>query len=91
VAFTPIVAFLLGVTGIAVAWMTLILSVVLFVVIPLTAGVLTRVNVIKNKGIDYFNQSFIPKFSNITAKGETNEQDTDGYCYDDASLSLWRH
>jgi ACR3 family arsenite transporter len=69
VAFTPIVAFLLGVTGIAVPWMTLILSVVLFVVIPLTAGVFTRVNVIKNKGIDYFNQSFIPKFSNITVAG----------------------
>lgn len=69
VAFTPIVAFLLGVSGVAVPWTTLILSVVLFVVIPLTAGVLTRVNVIRNKGIDYFNRSFIPKFSNITVAG----------------------
>ena len=69
VAFTPIVAFLLGVSGVAVPWTTLILSVVLFVVIPLTAGVLTRVNVIRNKGIDYFNQSFIPKFNNITVAG----------------------
>jgi ACR3 family arsenite transporter len=42
VAFAPIVAFLLGVTDIAVPWETLILSVVLYIVIPLVAGVLTR-------------------------------------------------
>jgi len=41
-AFAPIVAFLLGVTEIAVPWETLILSVVLYVVIPLAAGMLTR-------------------------------------------------
>ncbi len=69
IAFTPIVAFLLGVTGFTIPWMTLILSVVLFVVIPLTAGVLTRISVIKNKGDEYFNNSFIPKFNNITIIG----------------------
>ncbi|NNU16494.1 ACR3 family arsenite efflux transporter [Parvularcula sp. ZS-1/3] len=42
VAFAPIVAFLLGVTEIAVPWGTLLLSVVLYVVLPLTAGALTR-------------------------------------------------
>ena len=41
-AFAPIVAFLLGVTEIAVPWLTLILSTVLYVVIPLIAGVATR-------------------------------------------------
>ncbi len=41
-AFAPIVAFLLGVTDIAVPWETLLLSVVLYVVIPLAAGALTR-------------------------------------------------
>lgn len=69
VAFTPIVAFLLGVSGISVPWDTLILSVVLFVVIPLTAGMLTRISVIKNKGEDYFNNKFIFKFNNITVIG----------------------
>ncbi|MDD4055905.1 MAG: ACR3 family arsenite efflux transporter, partial [Bacteroides sp.] len=68
VAFTPIVAFLLGVSGVAVPWNTLILSVVLFVVIPLAAGIFTRISVIKNQGEDYFN-SFIPKFNNITIVG----------------------
>lgn len=42
VAFAPIVAFLLGVTDIAVPWETLVLSVVLYIVIPLIAGALTR-------------------------------------------------
>ncbi|WP_017932647.1 ACR3 family arsenite efflux transporter [Robiginitomaculum antarcticum] len=42
VAFAPIVAFLLGVTDIAVPWATLILSVVLYVVLPLAAGIITR-------------------------------------------------
>jgi ACR3 family arsenite transporter len=69
VAFTPIVAFLLGVSGVQVPWDTLILSVVLFVVIPLVAGVLTRISVVKNKGEKYFNESFIPKFGNITIVG----------------------
>lgn len=42
VAFAPIVALLLGVTDIIVPWETLLLSVGLFVVLPLIAGVLTR-------------------------------------------------
>jgi arsenite transporter len=41
-AFAPIVAFLLGVTDIAVPWQTLVLSVVLYVVLPLLAGIWTR-------------------------------------------------
>jgi len=41
-AFAPIVALLLGVTDIEVPWETLLLSVALYVVIPLAAGVLTR-------------------------------------------------
>ncbi len=42
VAFAPIVAFLLGVTDISVPWETLILSVVLYIIIPLIGGALTR-------------------------------------------------
>ncbi|MGR3793455.1 ACR3 family arsenite efflux transporter [Vannielia sp. SX4] len=41
-AFAPIVAFLLGVTDIEVPWETLLLSVLLFVLLPLVAGVFTR-------------------------------------------------
>lgn len=69
VAFTPIVAFLLGVGGVAIPWDTLILSVVLFVVIPLVGGILTRSMVSKKKGVEYFEKTFIPKFSNVTIVG----------------------
>lgn len=69
VAFTPIVAFLLGVGGVAIPWDTLILSVVLFVVTPLVGGILTRSIVSRKKGVEYFEKTFIPKFSNVTTIG----------------------
>lgn len=69
VAFTPIVAFLLGIGGIRVPWDTLLLSVVLFVVIPLVGGALTRQSVISHKGEEYFLNSFVPRFSNVTICG----------------------
>ncbi|WP_448658405.1 ACR3 family arsenite efflux transporter [Sphingomonas sp. CJ99] len=52
VAFAPIVALLLGVTDIVVPWETLLLSVVLYVVIPLAAGAWTRARVIAARGGD---------------------------------------
>ena len=42
VAFAPIAAFLLGVTNVTVPWETLVLSTVLYVVLPLAAGIATR-------------------------------------------------
>lgn len=69
IAFTPIVAFLLGVSDVTVPYGTLILSTILFVVIPLTAGYLTRKSVIKNREKDYFNNIFLKKFDNITIIG----------------------
>ncbi len=49
-AFAPIAAFLLGLTDIVVPWETLLLSVVLYVVIPLGAGYMTRNFLIKKDG-----------------------------------------
>jgi ACR3 family arsenite transporter len=69
VAYAPIVAFLLGVGGVSIPWDTLLLSVGLFVVIPLTAGVITRIMVIRRKGVEYFNNVFIKKFDNYTIGG----------------------
>jgi ACR3 family arsenite transporter len=69
VAFVPIVKFLLGVSNVSVPMDTLILSVVLFVVIPLGGGILTRINVIKKNGIDYFENKFLPRFDNVTTVG----------------------
>jgi ACR3 family arsenite transporter len=69
IAFAPIVAFLLGVSDITVPMNTLLLSVVLFVVIPLVGGILTRILVVNSKGEDYFNDVFIKKFDNVTTIG----------------------
>ena len=69
VAFAPIVAFLLGVGGVSIPWDTLLLSVGLFVVIPLAAGVITRIMVIRRKGVEYFNNVFINKFNNYMVGG----------------------
>lgn len=69
VAFAPIVAFLLGVGGIVVPWDTLLFSVILFVVIPLWAGIITRVTVIKRRGTEYFNHVFVKRFDNLTMGG----------------------
>lgn len=69
IAFAPIVAFLLGVGDVAVPIETLVLSTVLFVVIPLALGFITRILIIKNRGIDYFNNVFLKKFDNVTIIG----------------------
>lgn len=69
VAFVPIVVFLLGIGGVSIPWDTLLLSVLLFVVIPLAGGILTRRAVIKNHGEAYFHNTFITKFNNITIVG----------------------
>jgi ACR3 family arsenite transporter len=50
VAFAPIVALLLGVTDIVIPWETLVLSVVLYIVLPLIAGWLTRKRLIAQGG-----------------------------------------
>ena len=73
-AFVPIVGLLftignISVAGVGVPWGTLFLSVILFVVIPLSAGWLSRVLITKKRGQAYFEKQFIPKFNNITVIG----------------------
>lgn len=69
VAFVPIVSLLLGMGNITVPFDTLLLSIILFVVIPLVGGILTRVLITKKKGIEYFENVFIKKFDGITTIG----------------------
>lgn len=69
VLFVPIVKFLLGVSHVEVPYSTLFLSVLLFVVIPLAGGILTRISVIKSHGREYFEKTFIHKFDNATTIG----------------------
>ena len=60
VAFAPIVALLLGVTDIAVPWETLLLSVALYVVVPLAVGALVRHRLLATHGGD---GAAIPEFT----------------------------
>ena len=62
VAFAPIVMFLCGVAHVVVPAKVLITSVVVFIVIPLTAGWLTRTALLKSHGKEWFEKNFLPKF-----------------------------
>lgn len=69
VAFVPIVKFLLGVSHVSVPYDVLFLSIFLFVVIPLAAGIATRLFVVQKKGQAYFEQKFVHAFDGITTAG----------------------
>jgi ACR3 family arsenite transporter len=60
VAFAPIVAFLLGVTEIVVPWETLVLATVLYVVLPLVAGMITRKVLASDTAIEAFSARVKP-------------------------------
>jgi arsenite transporter len=66
VAFIPIVRWLLGITDFTIPYDVLTTSVVVFVVIPLVAGYLTNRYLIKARGLDWFNRSFLPKLKPIS-------------------------
>lgn len=59
-AFVPIVGLLLGITDVVVPYETLILSVLIYVVIPLVAGIITSKMLIKSRGEDWFKTDFYP-------------------------------
>ena len=66
VAFAPIVMLLLGLSNIQVPWDTVLLSVVLYIVIPLTAGYLTRRILIARNGANWYEQVFMKRLAPIT-------------------------
>ncbi len=66
VAFAPIVMFLCGVSGVVVPSAVLITSVLVFIVIPLATGWLTRTTLLKTHGTEWFEKSFLPKFQPVT-------------------------
>lgn len=66
VAFAPIVMFLCGVANVVVPSKVLITSVVVFIVIPLAAGYLTRTLLLKSRGQAWFEKNFLTKFHPVT-------------------------
>nr|WP_279323342.1 ACR3 family arsenite efflux transporter [Salinibacter grassmerensis] len=69
VAFAPIVAFLLGLSDVIVPWDTLLLSVGLYIVIPLAAGALSRSWIIRAKGEEWFDDVFLERLGPVTMIG----------------------
>lgn len=65
-AFAPIVMFLLGVADVVVPSKVLITSVVVFIVIPLAAGYITRTALMKAYGKEWFETRFLPVFHPVT-------------------------
>jgi ACR3 family arsenite transporter len=66
VVFAPIVMFLLGVANVVVPMNVLVTSVVIFIVIPLVSGALSRAWLMRRKGVAWFEQRFLPFFKPIT-------------------------
>jgi ACR3 family arsenite transporter len=62
VAFAPIVMFLCGVANVVVPAKVLITSVVVFIVIPLAAGWITRSVLLRSRGKAWFEERFLPRF-----------------------------
>jgi arsenite transporter len=68
-AFAPIVLLLLGLTDITVPYDTVLLSVVLYIVIPLVAGYLSRIWLIRAKGVEWFENVFLKALGPVTMAG----------------------
>ncbi|HBS84061.1 MAG TPA: arsenical-resistance protein [Halomonas campaniensis] len=68
-AFAPLVVLLLGISNIQVPWDTVILSVVLYIVIPLTAGYITRKTLIAKRGTEWYDNVFMKRVGPITPIG----------------------
>lgn len=68
-AFAPIVLLLLGLGDITVPYDTVVLSVVLYIVIPLVAGVVVRRWLLHARGEAWFTASFLPRLGPVTIVG----------------------
>ena len=66
VLFSPLAVFLLGISGIRVPWETIAISVAIYIVTPLVAGYLTRRQVIKRKGMEWFKARLVPPLGKIS-------------------------
>ncbi|WP_372919737.1 ACR3 family arsenite efflux transporter [Salegentibacter sp.] len=66
VAFVPLVGLLLGITDVTIPYDTLVASVLIFVVIPLIAGVITNKILVRKHGEDWFKNHFLPKLKPVS-------------------------
>jgi len=69
VLYAPIVGFLLSLGSVFVPYKTVFYSVVIYVVIPLSAGYFSRRWILKNKGVDWLDNVFLKALHNVTIVG----------------------
>lgn len=60
-AFVPIVGLLLDITDVVVPYETLVISIFIYVVVPLVAGILTSNLLIRSRGANWFSEDFLPR------------------------------
>jgi len=65
--YAPLGGFLLGVNAMPIPWQTILLSVGIYVALPLIAGYFSRKWIIQSKGIDWFNDRFIHYLTPVSA------------------------
>lgn len=66
VAFIPIVGLLLGITNVSIPYDTLVASILIFVVVPLVAGVVTQKVLVSSYGKQWFQKSFLPRLKPLS-------------------------
>lgn len=66
VLYAPLGSLLLGVNGMPIPWQTILLSVTMYVALPLVAGYFSRKWIIKSKGLAWFNTKFLYRLTPVS-------------------------
>ncbi|GAF76084.1 unnamed protein product [marine sediment metagenome] len=66
VFYAPLGGFLLGVNAMPIPWQTILLSVVIYVALPLAAGYFSRKWIIKSRGLDWFKAKFVHRLTPVS-------------------------
>lgn len=66
VLFAPVATLMLGGVGIVIPWETMLLSMVIYVALPLVSGYFTRKWIIENKGQAWFDKRFVPALTPVS-------------------------
>ena len=64
--YAPLGGYLLGVNSMPIPWLTIILSVSIYVALPLIAGYISRKQIIKNKGMEWFQEKFVHRLTVVS-------------------------
>jgi ACR3 family arsenite transporter len=66
VLYAPLGGFLLGVNAMPIPWQTILLSVAIYVALPLVAGYFSRHLIIRRRGPEWFQQKFLPVLTPVS-------------------------